>query len=109
MATVCLDNHFVSDYLASAEYTRVFLSEFGPEDEVLLSTIAWFEALTPAFRTIMERKGDNIIPLVERNVPVARVASDRYSIFDQDERGSEGPMRQLDGNEELEEKYFGVT
>lgn len=51
MATVCLDNNFVSDYLASAEYTRVFLSGFGSEDAVLLPTIVWFEALTPAFRT----------------------------------------------------------
>jgi predicted nucleic acid-binding protein len=51
MATVCLDNNFVSDYLASAEYTRMFLSGFGPEDAVLLPTIVWFEALTPAFRT----------------------------------------------------------
>jgi len=49
MATVCLDNHFVSDYLASAEYTRVFLSGSGPEDEFLLPTTVWFEALTPAF------------------------------------------------------------
>jgi hypothetical protein len=51
MATVCLDNNFVSDYLASAEYTRAFLSGFGPDDDVLLPTIIWFEALTPAFRT----------------------------------------------------------
>jgi predicted nucleic acid-binding protein len=51
MATVCLDNNFVSDYLASAEYTRGFLSGFGPDDDVLLPTIVWFEALTPAFRT----------------------------------------------------------
>lgn len=51
MATVCLDNNFVSDYLAGAEYTGAFLSEFGSEDEVLLPTIVWFEALTPAFRT----------------------------------------------------------
>jgi tRNA(fMet)-specific endonuclease VapC len=51
MATVCLDNNFVSDYLASAEYTRVFLSGFGSDDDVLLPTIVWFEALTPAFRT----------------------------------------------------------
>lgn len=51
MATICLDNNFVSDYLASAEYTRTFLSGFGPDDDVLLPTIVWFEALTPAFRT----------------------------------------------------------
>ncbi|MCY4732885.1 hypothetical protein KY092_20345 [Natronomonas gomsonensis] len=51
MATICLDNNFVSDYLASTEYTRTFLSGFGPDDDVLLPTIVWFEALTPAFRT----------------------------------------------------------
>jgi tRNA(fMet)-specific endonuclease VapC len=51
MVTVCLDNNFVSDYLASAEYTRTFLSDFGPGDDVLMPTIVWFEALTPAFRT----------------------------------------------------------
>ncbi len=39
MATVCLDNTFVSDYLASAEYTRSFLSGFGPDDDILLPTI----------------------------------------------------------------------
>ena len=51
MATICLDNNFVSDYLASAEYTRTFLSKFGSDDDVFLPTIVWFEALTPAFRT----------------------------------------------------------
>ena len=57
----------------------------------------------------MVRKRDNIIPVVERNVPVARAASDRYSIPDRGEKVSEGPMRQFGGGEELEEKYFRVT
>lgn len=51
MATICLDNNFVSDYLAEAQYTAEFLQTFGPEDEVLLPDIVRFEALVPAFRT----------------------------------------------------------
>jgi hypothetical protein len=39
VTTVCLDNTFVSDYLASDDYTRTFLSGFGPEDDVVLPTI----------------------------------------------------------------------
>lgn len=51
MATICLDNTFVSDYLNGAQYTAAFLREFGPADTVLVSDIVRFEALVPAFRS----------------------------------------------------------
>ena len=60
MATVCLDNNFVSDYLAEAQYTAEFLQNFGPEDEVLLPDIVRFEALVPAFRTGSGRHGSKV-------------------------------------------------
>lgn len=50
MATLCLDNSFVSDYLGPPTYTSDFLRGFDASDAVLLPTIVWFEALTPAFR-----------------------------------------------------------
>lgn len=38
MATICLDNNFISDYLNDAQYTAEFLRGFGPQDDVLLPT-----------------------------------------------------------------------
>lgn len=51
MATLCLDNNFISDYLGEPDYTTDFLRQFDSSDTVLLPTIVWFEALTPAFRS----------------------------------------------------------
>lgn len=51
MATLCLDNTFVSDYLGEPAYTTDFLRAFDAADTILLPTIVWFEALTPAFRS----------------------------------------------------------
>lgn len=62
MATLCLDNSFVSDYLGATAYTTEFLRQFDASDTVLLPTIVLFEALTPAFRS-----GDGRTPSLVRN------------------------------------------
>lgn len=56
MATICLDNTFVSDYLNEAPYTAAFLRDFDPADDVLVPDIVRFEALVPAFRSGGGRK-----------------------------------------------------
>lgn len=62
MATLCLDNSFVSDYLGEPEYTAEFLRNFDADDTILLPTVVRFEALTPAFRS-----GDGRTPSRVRN------------------------------------------
>lgn len=73
-----------------------------------------FEGLAPKIiqtiqETIMELMQDNTILLVEQNFPMARVVADRYYILDHGNVVSHGPMSQLDENEQLKEKYLGVT
>jgi branched-chain amino acid transport system ATP-binding protein len=84
----------------------------GPTELLMLDEP--FEGLAPKIietiqKTILELKQDNTLLLVEQNFPMARVVSDRYYILDHGEVVSEGPMEQLEENEELKEKYLGVT
>lgn len=51
MATICLDNTFVSDYLNGARYTADFLRDFGQADDVLLPDLVRFEAFVLAFQS----------------------------------------------------------
>jgi branched-chain amino acid transport system ATP-binding protein len=84
----------------------------GPTELLMLDEP--FEGLAPKIietiqNTIMELKQDNTLLLVEQNFPMARVVSDRYYILDHGEVVSEGPMERLDEDQELKEKYLGVT
>lgn len=84
----------------------------GPTELLMLDEP--FEGLAPKIiesiqRTIMELKQNNTILLVEQNFPMARIVADRYYILDHGEVVNDGPMEQLDENEQLKEKYLGVT
>lgn len=63
MTTLCLDNSFVSDYLAREDYTEAFLGNLDPDaDDVLVPTIVRFEAYVPAFR----QDGSRTVAVVKR-------------------------------------------
>lgn len=71
MTTICLDNTFVSDYLDHEQYTKEFLSRFGPEDDVLLPDIVRFETLVPAYRSGQGRKPSRVRHALSGFQPVA--------------------------------------
>jgi len=63
MTTLCLDNSFVSDYLAREDYTKAFLGDLASDaDDVLVPTIVRFEAYVPAFR----QDGSRTVAAVKR-------------------------------------------
>ncbi|WP_254525932.1 ABC transporter ATP-binding protein [Natrinema caseinilyticum] len=84
----------------------------GPTELLMLDEP--FEGLAPKIiqtiqETIMELKENNTILMVEQNFPMARVVADRYYILDHGSVVSSGPIEKLDENDQLKEKYLGVT
>lgn len=63
MTTLCLDNSFVSDYLAGEDYTKAFLGNLDPDaDDVLVPTIVRFETYVLAF----QQGGSRTVAAVKR-------------------------------------------
>ncbi|MDZ5810072.1 PIN domain-containing protein [Halorubrum sp. AD140] len=47
----CLDNTFVSDYLAGKQYTKRFLQNHSSNSEFYVPSLVRYEAYVPAFQT----------------------------------------------------------
>lgn len=60
-------------------------------------------------QTIQQMRDDLTILLVEQNYQVARRTCSKYYIVDQGQVVSKGDMESLDENEELKQKYLGVS
>jgi branched-chain amino acid transport system ATP-binding protein len=59
--------------------------------------------------TVARLKEDHTILLVEQNYPLARRVADRYYLLDNGIIQSEGPIEDLDANDQLKEKYLGIS
>jgi branched-chain amino acid transport system ATP-binding protein len=73
-----------------------------------------FEGLAPKIisnisEAIGEIQTDTTVVLVEQNFEVAKELASRYYILDQGEVVSDGPMNTLVVDEELKERYLGLT
>jgi branched-chain amino acid transport system ATP-binding protein len=73
-----------------------------------------FEGLAPKIisnisEAIGEIQTDTTVVLVEQNFEVAKELASRYYILDQGEVVSDGPMDTLVADEELKERYLGLT
>lgn len=70
MATICLDNTFVSEYLNEAQYTADFRRDFGQADDVNLSDFVRFEAFVPAFQSGSGQNTPEVRPALRGFQPV---------------------------------------
>lgn len=84
----------------------------GQKDLLLLDEPS--EGLAPqiaeqVFKTINRIKEDTTLLLVEQNYYLARAVADRYYILDNGQIVSGGDMQELVENDELKDKYLGIS
>lgn len=84
----------------------------GQKDLLLLDEPS--EGLAPqiveqVFKTINRIKEDTTLLLVEQNYYFARAVADRYYILDNGQIVTGGEMQELEENEELKDKYLGIS
>jgi len=106
--------HRDGDNLSGGEQQMLAIARAlaGPTELLLLDEPT--EGLAPkiveqVFETIKRIRSETTILLVEQNYNMARAVADRYYILDNGEIVSEGQMEELETNDELKERYLGVS